>query len=594
MFTSPISSDPFYSSYSQSFLPGRFVLDHVNSTIVKGEAREPLTTAARLDGYDMVWAVTQDSLNAQFEYLQLSNILPSSLRLGNLQADGLAIGGDGNDCATLAPPFIDFDTGLPRLARLTLVLTGGTVSFYQGYGPSAPVVKQSLVGWKLAFLVQLSLTETEPGLPGAALTKALRTRLDAVDTSQFSIGRIVLDFGASDLSRHDLSGSNLPSSNSFLKQAFVTALAGWVRAQAGATNPFVLGYPLTRKWPSEAPDAAFEPTGANLSTCRSGKPTELDAIGSLNFLLLTGKRKMSDSPALYAPEAGNFARPLVRTPGIDARGLIAREVFLQRYVKPLLVDPLQAAIGALPDYLHARMDRWRDMNRRELINTKTGVAADLANGLRAGFVPTPSGWILSDHVKLSWHESGAHSHDRSSEQLLQYTVDLSTQADAAGVARLTLDIAGVLMRHECDQVNQDFPFKHDVYMGKGWARVTLGWRIRVQFVPGADGRLVLTCSCSQDAPLQESGSGGVYVLAELYANLFNQHTIVDDWEHNSAGMAALAASVVGQLVAGSDTVFERAMLPVLLAARPEMACQDIQLNQDGDIEIDFTCCAQDD
>ena len=595
MYLTHNDDDNLFAGISQGFMPGRFALDHVNSTIVQGApARDPQRAAAGLDGFDMVWAITRDSLNAQLEWLQMDKVLPSEVAAGDLQADGLRIGGDGADAATIAPPMLDFASRLPNTVRLTLFFTGGTVSFYNGFGPSAPVVKQSLLGWKLAFTVRLRLAELdEARLAGAgALPDAIRTRLAAIDRAQFGIGQICLDFAASDLVHYDARGSNLPTASGFLKQNVATTLGQWLGRHGGPANPFVLGYPVTRRWPSDDSTAAFQPTAANLSTRAPAHAEGLPAgMGTLNFLLLTGQRKMTDSPALYAPGAGSFAHALVARPGVDAAGLIARAVFLQRYLKPLLVDPLQAAINALPDYLHARMDRWRDMHSRDIVNTKTGVAADLRNGLRAVFVPTPTGWIYSDHVKLAWHETGSNSHDRVSEQLLQYTIDLSTQPDAGGRARLTIDVKGALMRLERDQVNQDFPFKHDVYMGKGWARVTQDWAIRLQLLPDADGRLTLAREAVEQAPRDESGSGGVYQLATLFNELFHLQTIVDDWSGNSASMGALERSVIDGLVAASGPVFDAVMMPVVMPACDRYACQDIQLGADGDIEIDFRCAA---
>lgn len=593
MYLQHNDDDSLFAGISQGFMPGRFALEHINSTIVQGgAAREPARAAAGLDGFDMVWAVTRDSVNAQLAWLQMDQIVPSEVRAGDLQADGLRIGGDGDDRASIAAPMLDFDTQAPDTVRLTVFFTGGTVSFYSGFGPSAPVVKQSLLGWKLAFTVRLRLAELDPARLADATTlpAAIHARLAAIDTAAFSIGQIRLDFTDSDLVNYDARASNLPTGSAFLKQNFATALGQWLKRHDGPANPFVLGYPVTRKQPSDASAAAFQPTAANVSTRAPAHAEGLPAgMGTLNFLLLTGQRKMTDSPALYAPGAGSFAHALVARAGVDAAGLIARRVFLQRYLKPLLVDPLQAAINALPDYLHARMDRWRDLHAREVVNTKTGVAADLRNGLRAVFVPTPSGWIYSDHVKLAWHETGSNSHDRVSEQLLQYTIDVSTQPDAAGQPRLTIDVKGALMRLERDQVNQDFPFKHDVYMGKGWARVTQDWAIRLQLLPGADGRPALTRQAAQQAPLEESGSGGVYDLPALFTELFNLQTIVDDWAGNSASMGALERAVIDGLVAASGPVFDGVMMPVVLPACDRYACQDIRLNREGDIEIDFRC-----
>src|SRR3954462_10442332 len=63
----------------------------------------PHADTNNLMGFYMVWAVTQDTVNSQLEWLQLCGVIPDAAQIGDLSVEGLAIGGDGQDRATIAP-----------------------------------------------------------------------------------------------------------------------------------------------------------------------------------------------------------------------------------------------------------------------------------------------------------------------------------------------------------------------------------------------------------------------------------------------------------------------------------------------------------
>lgn len=543
-------------------------------------ALAPLAPSATLAGFDMVWAVGVDTVNAQLALLQQLGALPDHVLVGSLEQSGLLIGGDGDDRAMLAAPTLSFDTGTPKTARLLLTLKSGNMSFYNGFGKKTSILKHSIAGWKLAFTVRLNLApmaleDLADGRIQAA--PAVLAQLSRFDPSHYRFQSLVLDFQNSDLINYDAAHSHLPTDNAFLAKHFAAFVGAWLRGLAGAANPFVLGYPVTRKAPPETLPAALQPTGANVS-----------ADDTLNFLLVSGERKIANEPRLYAAHAGIFDRKLLPDPAAGGKLIMARELFFQRYLKPLLLDPLQQRLNALPDYLHARKEHWAEKNIDEMVNEKSGTAATLSNGARAVFVPTASGWSYRDHVLLHWHEAGRNSRGRESEQDLQYNVAVLTQPDAAGVPRLTVELQGALMRYEWERVNQDLlPFRKNIYMGKGWARARLQWSVRLQFVAGADGRIGIVSSVRKAPPVTDSGVVGIYVVSDAFAHLMPMNKIAADWEGNGASLAALEAAVLAPLAAAAGAMFDGATGQVILAAGAGAVSSNMQLNADGDIEIDF-------
>jgi hypothetical protein len=545
----------------------------------------PVAPSTTLMGFDLVWAVTQNTVNSQLAWLQESGCIPRQLQIGSMDLDGIAIGSDTKP-ANIAPPTVDFDTGVAQQARLSITFTSGNVQHYKGFGRNAEIVTTPITGWKLAFKVNLNLGQiahdhltTDSKIPPEILQK-----LEQFSSSDFSIQSIFLDFQNSDMVNYDTVTSVINTDDEFLKQNFATSLGAWIGGHHGQDNPFILGYPVTRVTESADLNAVFQPTGTNLSThayeqAAGTHDPALAGLSTLNFLLVTGERKIKDTPALYAPDAGSFHRNLVPNNDIDGRGIIAREIFFARYLDALLIQPFEKSVNSLPDYVNARADR----QAGAVINDKSAAA----NG-RAHFVRTKTGWTYQDHVKLGWHESGFNSHDRASEQDLQFTVDVSMQPDAGGASRLTMDVSGSLMRYENDQVNQDMPFKNNVYIGKGWARATLTWSIRLQFVAGLDGKITITHTSQTADPVKESGTEGGYKVADFFSGLLGYDGIAGDWRKNAGSLAVIDKDVIDKLIQEAVPTLDAAAATIVMPAASQFFYKNMQLNADGDIEIDFT------
>jgi hypothetical protein len=197
-------------------------------------------------GHELAWAVTQDR-QAALQWRHWGGTLPDSIRVGELKQDGLIIGGDGDDCATLDAPCVEFDTRQDGTARLVIRLTGGTMRFRSGSGRFGPVVRQSLVGWKLGFLVRLRIDQIgladllDPALP---IAPALRASLAGLDIGAGRVQRVVLDLPNSDMVHVDPYSANLPSANVELKKKVAALVGAWLTEHAAGADPCLLGVPF--------------------------------------------------------------------------------------------------------------------------------------------------------------------------------------------------------------------------------------------------------------------------------------------------------------------------------------------------------------
>lgn len=542
----------------------------------------PAGAAASLHGFDFVWALQADVVNRQLATMQHAGFIPLAVQTGNLEESGLLIGGDGDDRAVLAAPEIHFETGVPRTAALVLTFISGNMRIRNGY-EGGDVLRQPLAGWRLAFQVRVNLQAVQMRdlLNGAAPAgPASVNRLGRFDEAYYRVQAAMLDFEQSELHHADALHTRLPTDNGFLATRFAALVGGWLKQLAANGNPFVLGYVVTRKTHADDILDRMQPSGANVAV-----------NGTLNVMQVIGDRKIAHDPRLYGLHAGHFDPPARPGGGSAGKLIIARQAFFNDFVRPLLVEPVRERLASLPDYAQARRGQGGELDRTESVNEKSGAMATLDNGARAGFVPEAGGWRYRDHVLLHWREGGERgerSHDRESEQDMHFHIGISNQPDAEGVECLTIDLTSTLMRYEWDRVNQKSgPFMRKTYLGKGWARTTMQWSLRLQCVPTARGGIALAVSGRQAPAVTDSGVVGMYVVSDARLHLLNMNKISNDWEGNVAGMAALQQGVVAQFGAAVAAMFGQAAGHLVLPAGPQLAYGGVRLDGDGNIELEL-------
>ncbi|CAN7292252.1 hypothetical protein LJR289_001403 [Pseudoduganella sp. LjRoot289] len=533
-----------------------------------------LHAPATLGGYDVVWALAPETLRAQFGALQQAGRLPVEVQAGNLDEAGLLIGGEGADRVLLAPPQLLLGAAAPRSASLKLTFTSGNISFYNGN--RSGVLKQSVAGWKLAFAVTLQLEPVALAEALAGASPECAEALSRFDESRYCLHKLVPDFAQCDPMQADWSHSALVTDNDFLKDNFTKLIGAWLKDLGGAGNPFVLGYASVRLAPGDEVLARLQAGCVNLS---SG--------GTVNLLQMLGRKPSTDGRNMTSVAGLADLRPGY-APGCAGRLVVARDVFFKRFLKPMLIDPIQERLSLLPDYRNLRVAPDVGLNRDESFNEKSGVSATLDNAMRAVFVANAGGWGYRDHVLLHWREGNRLSHVRESEQDLQFSVTVSTQPDGAGVPRLTVDLYSSLMRYEWDRASQKMAlFNRKVNLGKGWARSTMHWSMRLQFVPDDSGVVRLAVNGKRAPAATDSGVVGMYVVSDALAHLLNMNKLTNDWEGNPASLASLQQTVVAEFGETSAELFSQLAGQLVLPTGPQPGCRSIQLNEEGNIELDL-------
>jgi hypothetical protein len=535
-----------------------------------------LHSPAALGGYDLVWALAPETLRGQFAGLQKSGKLPSEVLVGNLEESGLVIGGPDADRVRVAVPQLTLDAANPRSASLELIFTSGNMSFYNAFGNRSSVLKQSIAGWKLTFNVKLQLAPVtlDDALRGASPDCA--RALMRFDETRYRLHALTLDFDHSDLMHADESRSSLGTDNPVLAGNFVNFIGAWLKGLAETGSAFVLGYAAVRATPGED----------TLSRLQAGS-VSVAAAGTLNLLHMLGRKASSDGRGVAGGPGLAAVRPGY-APGCAARAVLSREVFFKRFLKPLLIDPIQDRLNQLPDYRNLRVALDGGLNREESFNEKSGVSATMDNGVRAQFVANSGGWGYRDHVLLHWREGNRLSHVRESEQDLQFSVTVSSQPDSMGVPRLTVDLYSSLMRYEWDRASQKMAlFNRKVNLGKGWARSTMHWAMRLQFLADDLGAIRVAVTPKRSPAATDSGVVGMYMVSDALGHLLNMNKLSNEWEGNPASLGAVQQEVVAGFSVAATELFNQMAGQLVLPSGPQPGCRRVQLNEDGNIELDL-------
>ncbi|KQV61619.1 hypothetical protein ASD07_01890 [Duganella sp. Root336D2] len=289
----------------------------------------------------------------------------------------------------------------------------------------------------------------------------------------------------------------------------------------------------------------------------------------------------------FITAVGNWLRtlaPAVLNKTAMRRAVIERDSFLRQYIYPMVVEKLQRRLDSLPDYVASR-EGVAQVNSQDCQNEKSGVEASLRNGLRARFIRNSNGWIYRDHVLLNWQEANRTLHDRESEQDLQCMVTMGRQAGPDGVPRPTIDISSVLGRYEWDSVKQELPLSRQrSYMGKAWARATLQWSLRLQWLV-ENGRVGVAALARKGVPATDAGTTGIYVVSDPLPHLLNVQRMNLWWEGNAASLAAVQQDIAGFLATATGDMF--AAVAEGLAPGRKLGCRDLRINESGDIEIEL-------
>jgi len=306
-----------------------------------------------VNNYDLVWALTQGTINAQLRWLFTKLTPPGQqgiqhVSFGQLyQADGKTVKDGVHVDGYLGTPSIEIAEGNDSTVYLFIPFVSGTLQ-HLGYGNTGLYTvdlkpdpnNRAATTWTLCFKVDLNIADITHGLdcstgkPPANMHKETYDKLCNFKSSDFTIRQIFLDLQNVDLVTYLPLRSTIPANatatltnngtttpnqpDPLASIALQIAMPLYFKdLDANAdNNPYILGYTANASFNDVS---AFQPTGTVYSTHYYEPPKRMPTdpdLSTFEFLLVTHHR---------TPPLTNlgFSYNLVDRTGISGTGRVA-------------------------------------------------------------------------------------------------------------------------------------------------------------------------------------------------------------------------------------------------------------------------------
>lgn len=304
-------------------------------------------TANNLEGFDMVFAVTQEAINDQLQLLSALSLIPDTWQMVNPVNASLPPKIDAN----LDTPNVSLTVGdaSSREVKVNFPITSGTFTYYvidytqidpNTGGPKLVSKDAKMDGWTVTFVVNMSLAEIAQADIQAhkAIPPEVKKQLTSFDPDDIDIQHLFLNFEDANLiESYELDSGGNPDMNApEVIGQFKNVLKGLLGRLQGSENPFILGYVADQKTDTTTTVSTFTPTGTTFSVFPDPVAVPRSA---LNYLLVT------DGKAVPGSGYGLFTRNWVTADDVQGDFVISEALMMGQFL-PQLASSLKADVGS--------------------------------------------------------------------------------------------------------------------------------------------------------------------------------------------------------------------------------------------------------
>jgi hypothetical protein len=430
-------------------------------------------------GFDIVTAISQDTVNYQIQQLFKQGVLPNSWNI-TMADTGISID------ATLSPPTVNFAVpDSTSTVVFAINMPSGVFTYYEGFGPSAQQQKLQFSNWSYAFNVNLNFAQISADdiQNSTAVPDVVKTTLSAFQSDMFTIQHLFMDFENADIASYNPNLTSMPVPGaSGLTPGQLTqwqnAIEDYFKSLSGTSNPYILGYVASTANTSVQDGAPplFNPTGATFSTFQGAATS---GANTLNFLLMT------DGAAIPpVPPNGVLTASPISSSDYDGAMVVDPSVFVEGFVVEQLLADVSAAAGLGP------------------------------------FTQSGPGWLASASSNNLDQHGGKGAVVGSDSKILDIYLEQrnSATATAAIVTGSTpsIHIAGAF---EIDAGYYEYPFGSRTW--DGTVKTTLNWTLDIAISAGTDGTIVVTPTFNPSAPTQDKSENFIQKILDVIGQGMN-------------------------------------------------------------------------
>ncbi|MEZ5583308.1 MAG: hypothetical protein R3F37_11645 [Candidatus Competibacteraceae bacterium] len=290
--------------------------------------------ATNLLNFDQVVALTEQTINTQFDLMFLTGVIDKDISLK------LAPNSDFGIFGTIKAPTVSIalhNTVNPTQVSFAIPFDTGTAKYSSPLGQTEEL---NISGWTIALdvnLKNLTLTSDYNGVKVSSVTKTAVDRY--LNQSIYTVTAILLDFDNLNYGTAEVfDQSGKPSQNSTI----LTMLNLLIKHMIKDGNPYLLSINPTLSKGSESGLDAFKPTGVMYNTHLYDNVNAVSPFNTYNMLVMNQGRKLPWTETTLPKFSQNLASD---DPEVQGRFYISRDQFNSAYIEALVLPTLAKAMG---------------------------------------------------------------------------------------------------------------------------------------------------------------------------------------------------------------------------------------------------------
>jgi hypothetical protein len=459
-----------------------------------------MTTNNRLNGYDEVVAITQNTINSQFALLcppDNSGPIASQWQMKDpndpQQQQGLYV-------TSMQPPTVsvlqpDHTTFQQGVLSMTLKLTSGELKYYD-YGT---IASTPIDGWTITFrcpLGNISLQGAEVGSQLSASEMVINALNGYLTKGFFTVMALFTLFEASAVLAAEVSVTGDTALSPNQQSMLLSMLDQYLTGLQSQGTPFILSYALQSRDASQSLPALpmFAPTACEFSDTpnpwnyQSGDNLKTIGLSTVNYLMMTGNRACPDGAA-PSPFDFNWITDNQYQGAFGITAALFRSGYVESLLLPILSQGLQIMSGS-----------WQTTgaNSYQIQSQWTNHAND------------------NDGKGEKHVADGVEVYEKDSF----ITSCALTVSSSAGPIVFT---GGGSFYAKADFHTYTLGISNDI----GWCSAQLDYSFTIELEAGADGTITAACAFTSQPIVTDKHEDPLYSAIDWVVGLFNGDTLKD-------------------------------------------------------------------
>ncbi|MEE4379454.1 MAG: hypothetical protein V2J55_18360 [Candidatus Competibacteraceae bacterium] len=341
--------------------------------------------ATNLLDFDQVVALTEQTINTQFELMFMMGVIEKNISLK------LAPSSDFGIFGTIRAPTVSialYNTVNPTQVAFNIPFDTGTAKYSSPLGQTEEL---DISGWTIALDVNLAKLTLTSDYKGVKVSHAAKNTADTfLGQSMYTVSAILLDFDNN--LNYDSAEVFDKAGNPANNTTILTMLNSLINHMIKDGNPYLLSINPTLSEASDPGLDVFKPTGVMYNTHLYNNVNSISNFNTYNMLVMNQGHKLPWTETTLPKFTQNLASDNSQ---IDGRLYISKDQFISGYIEPEILPVLAKAMGGEAKFTGGD-GSW---SYKYILNTEVGaIYTEYRNTCSLKIDPDPSG---SDKVLLS-------------------------------------------------------------------------------------------------------------------------------------------------------------------------------------------------